>query len=248
MSIMAVVFDLDGTLAESKSPVDQDMCDLLAALSEHVPIAVISGASWAQMEEQVLPQLGHAGVTLSRVTLLPVSGAQLWEHMDTDVWRLVTEAPLEDREHVLSVAQDAVRIFSSGLLQWGNIIEDRGSQVTLSMLGQEAPLSEKKSYDPHGETRQRIRAWIQERLPRHSVLIGGSTSIDIKTHGEDKAAGMRRLSAHLQVPADSLLFIGDDLDEGGNDHPVRGTGCLWLRVTSPEDTCQVITLLLRMMA
>jgi phosphomannomutase len=31
---------------------------------------------------------------------------------------------------------------------WGELIEDRGSQITFSAIGQQAPLEEKKRWDP----------------------------------------------------------------------------------------------------
>ena len=51
-----IVFDLDGTLAESKSPVDAEMAALLGTLLSIVKVAVISGGNWPQFESQVLVQ------------------------------------------------------------------------------------------------------------------------------------------------------------------------------------------------
>ena len=52
-----VIFDLDGTLAESKSSLDAEMATLLARLLEVVKVAVISGGAWPQFEKQVLSYL-----------------------------------------------------------------------------------------------------------------------------------------------------------------------------------------------
>jgi phosphomannomutase len=52
-----IIFDLDGTLAESKLPLDAEMAALLARLLEVVKVAVISGGAWAQYEKQVLSHL-----------------------------------------------------------------------------------------------------------------------------------------------------------------------------------------------
>ena len=43
-----IVFDLDGTLAESKSSVDSEMSALLYDLLAVVKVAVISGGDWPQ--------------------------------------------------------------------------------------------------------------------------------------------------------------------------------------------------------
>jgi phosphomannomutase len=49
-----IVFDLDGTLAESKSSVDAEMSELLHELLAIVKVAVISGGDWSQFEKQLL--------------------------------------------------------------------------------------------------------------------------------------------------------------------------------------------------
>jgi hydroxymethylpyrimidine pyrophosphatase-like HAD family hydrolase len=43
-----IVFDLDGTLAESKSSLDTEMSTLLHNLIRIVKVAVISGGDWPQ--------------------------------------------------------------------------------------------------------------------------------------------------------------------------------------------------------
>ena len=52
-----IVYDLDGTLAESKSSVDAKMAELLHDLLGVVKVAVISGGDWPQFEKQVLSHL-----------------------------------------------------------------------------------------------------------------------------------------------------------------------------------------------
>ena len=54
-----IVFDLDGTLAESKSSLDPEMSGLLHDLLGIVKVAVISGGDWPQFEKQVVSKLPH---------------------------------------------------------------------------------------------------------------------------------------------------------------------------------------------
>jgi phosphoglycolate phosphatase-like HAD superfamily hydrolase len=54
-----IVFDLDGTLAESKSSLDAEMSALLHDLLGIVKVAVISGGDWPQFEKQLLSNLPH---------------------------------------------------------------------------------------------------------------------------------------------------------------------------------------------
>jgi phosphomannomutase len=55
-----IVFDLDGTLAKSKSSLDAEMSTLLSALLGVVKVAVISGGNWTQFQKQLLSLLPKA--------------------------------------------------------------------------------------------------------------------------------------------------------------------------------------------
>jgi FMN phosphatase YigB (HAD superfamily) len=69
-----IVFDLDGTLAESKSPLDDEMSRLPHDLLSIVKVAVISGGDWPQFEKQVLSHLSH-DESLVSLSLLPMADA-----------------------------------------------------------------------------------------------------------------------------------------------------------------------------
>ena len=74
-----IVFDLDGTLAESKSPLDAEMAKLLGGLLGVVKVAVISGGSWSQFEAQVLSNLPHDD-SLKGLSLLPTCGTKFYRY------------------------------------------------------------------------------------------------------------------------------------------------------------------------
>ncbi len=74
-----IVFDLDGTLAESKESLDAEMATLLSALLRIVKVAVISGGDWAQFEKQVLSNLPH-DERLKNLSLLPTCGTKFYQY------------------------------------------------------------------------------------------------------------------------------------------------------------------------
>ena len=143
-----VVFDLDGTLAESKSSLEPGMVDLLNSLLEVTKVAVISGGDWPQFEKQVLSGLFEAE-GLANLSLLPTSGTKFYVHRSD--WEQLYAENLTDAEKtkITGALQHATE--SLGFTPdkvWGATIEDRGTQITYSALGQEAPLEEKKNWDP----------------------------------------------------------------------------------------------------
>lgn len=72
-----MAFDLDGTLAESKAPLDDEVAGLLAALLSFAQVAVISGGDWPQFKKQVVDRL-PPGAELGRLWILPTAGAKLF--------------------------------------------------------------------------------------------------------------------------------------------------------------------------
>jgi phosphomannomutase len=123
---------------------------------------------------------------------------------------------------------------------WGELIEDRGSQITFSALGQEAPVDVKKVWDPDFEKRKKIKAILDPFLPDFTVRLGGATSIDITKPGIDKAYGIEKIVDILGVPKDEMLFVGDALFPGGNDYPVKESGVDSIMTRDPEETKRII--------
>ncbi len=235
-----IVFDLDGTLAESKSAIDDQMAGRLRDLLGVVAVAVISGGDWPQFEKQVLSHL-QQGDRLDRLYLLPTCGTKFFRYNGT--WNKIYSDVFTDdqREKILHSLDKALGLsgFKAGKI-WGKLIEDRGSQITFSALGQEAPLEEKKNWDPEFAKRKKIKEILDTIIPEFSVRLGGATSIDVTKPGVDKAYGIRKLQDILGIAIAEMIFIGDALFPGGNDYPAEKAGVVSIRVRNPDETKQVI--------
>ncbi len=242
-----VAFDLDDTLAPSKGAISPRMSALLRALLRTVDVAIISGGNEQQFRSQVIDQLGDTEPgDLARLHLLPTCGTRYLKH-DGEAFRTVYAHDLTDEEKSAALSalrEEAERLSLWTAEPWGDILEDRGSQITFSALGQRAPSDAKHEWDPTGEKRAALRDAVAPRLPGLEVRSGGSTSIDITRSGIDKAFGMTRLSELTGITLDAMLFYGDRLDEGGNDYPVRALGVPSVAVEGWEDTARKLDALL----
>lgn len=239
-----VAFDLDGTLAESKQAIDAEMAGLLEQLSHLAIIAVISGGDWPQFRQQLVCNLPE-GLAVERLFLLPTCGTKLYRCAEE--WQPVYADLLSEdaRTRILAAFEGALA--QAGIADehtWGKRIEDRGSQITFSALGQKAPLEAKLAWDPDFSKRERLQLALAAALPGHSVRIGGSTSIDITQAGVDKAYGMRKLAQFALVDFAEMIFIGDALFPGGNDFPVRAAGIDSISVRDTAETKRVIETLI----
>lgn len=247
MPIQLVAFDLDDTLAPSKGLIDPRIATLLRALAERVEVAIISGGNEQQFRDQVLSQLhGASASELDRFHLLPTCGTRYLRHEDGE-FRLLYALDLDEAEKeaaMTALREEAERLGLWEAEPWGEILEDRGSQITFSALGQKAPVDAKHAWDPTGTKRGALRDAVAARLPNLEVRSGGSTSIDITRAGIDKAFGMRELAERTGIRFDDMLFYGDRLDEGGNDYPVKALGVPSVAVTGWEDTADKLDALL----
>jgi hydroxymethylpyrimidine pyrophosphatase-like HAD family hydrolase len=173
---------------------------------------------------------------------MPTCGTQYYRFVD-GAWTQVYAQNLTDDEKtraLTAVESEARRLGFWESHTWGPILEDRGSQITFSALGQSAPVDVKAAWDPTGEKKNTLRAAVQELLPDLEVRSGGSTSVDITRRGIDKAYGIARLSELTGIRLTDMLFIGDRLDPEGNDYPVLAMGVPTLAVTGWENTVEVL--------
>jgi phosphomannomutase len=244
-----IVFDLDGTLAGSKSPLDSEMSGLLHDLLLIVKVAVISGGDWPQFEKQLLSNLPHDD-RLANLSLLPTCGTKFYRY-DSAAWKKIYSEDLtaEERDKILSSLTKAIisADFKTDKLR-GEQIEDRGSQITFSALGQKAPLEEKNKWDPDFSKRKKIKAILDTLVPEFSVRIGGSTSIDITKPCIDKAYGIRKLRDLLGISLKEMIYIGDALYVGGNDYPAKEAGVDCISVKDPNETKRVILTIIEHLA
>lgn len=238
-----VFFDLDGTLAESKQALTPSTAHYLSLLMAKTRVAVVSGGALPQFLTQIVAQL-PANATLSNLYLLPTSGGALYEHSG-DSWQKVYEERLSDSdatkiEEVLQAALSATHVIDLEKQSWGERIEYRGAQISLSALGQQAPPAEKRAWDPSHEKRHALVDYLTPRLPAYSVALGGLTTIDVTKRGIDKAYGIRKLCERLSLKESDVLYIGDELEAGGNDEAVYKTNAQVRPVSSVAETEHVI--------
>ena len=237
-----VAFDLDDTLAPSKSPLPARMDAALCSLLDHVDVCIISGGQMGQFRAQVLDNLHASDAQLARLHLMPTCGTRYYRY-DNGAWVERYAHDLDPDLAARAVSSLERHARALGLWEenpWGQIIENRGSQITFSALGQEAPLEAKRAWDPDGTKKAALRDAVAPDVPELDVRGGGSTSVDVTTRGIDKAYGMGKLVEETGIVASEMLFVGDRLDPEGNDYPVKAAGYATRAVSGWEECVSVI--------
>ena len=239
-----IIFDLDGTLTKSKSSLDKEMASLICDLLRWRCVAVASGCSFQQFETQFISKLPKRA-NLGHLFLFPTCSASGY-YYDTRRGRFSRAySNLLPKHAVKRIIQSFETVFKEiGYVQpkktYGPVLENRGSQLTFSALGQKAPLDLKQKWDPKQKTRLKIRKALKKYLPGFEISIGGTTSIDVTKKGVNKTLCVKKLKERLGVDKRGMLYVGDALFKGGNDYIMRSTNITCIPVSSPKDTKTLI--------
>lgn len=250
-----IAFDLDGTLAESKSAADDRMTKALNGLLEKFQVCVISGGKFQQFEKQLLSKLKAEPRLLKNLHIMPTCGTRYYTYSESDnSWHQVYAEDFSESQkkkiiEALNKGFDDLNYREKKV--YGECIEDRGSQVTFSVLGQDIidvlgkeGLRLKHAWDPDNKKKNELRDYIAPLIPEFEVRVGGVTSIDVTKKGIDKAYGMKKLTEILNITKEDILFIGDRLQEGGNDYPVKAMGVDSIEISHWKETALAVEVIL----
>ena len=239
-----IVFDLDWTLALSKQAIDVEMAKLFSELLKKKLVAIVSGGTVDQMELQDVNRL-PPDTFLNNLHLFPTNGSAYYRFDGKEWLEVYKEALLnEEKEKIkqaFTIAQNVASI--SEIIPtktFGEVLEDRTTQMTFSALGQQAPLDQKSAWDPDMKKRTAIKNILDPLLPEFSVRIGGATSIDVTRKGIDKAYAIGKICQYLKLSKEDLGFVGDAIFPGGNDYAALQAGVESVKVENVEETKNII--------
>ncbi len=241
-----IVFDLDGTLALTKAPMDKEMADLMKRLLAQKQVAVIGGGTYQQFKEQFLGHLNASKTLLKNLFLFPTTSTRFYRY--DHGWKKVYAQELSKEERA-KIKKTFKRVFEEIDYRhpektYGKIIEDRGTQITFSALGQDVvAVLGKKGVDlkerwkrEQTPTKLKIAKLMTKYLPEFEIRAAGHTSVDVTRKGRDKSYGLKQIERYVGVKIKNMLFIGDAIFPGGNDYAVVKTGVDYVPITGPEET------------
>ncbi|MBU2496881.1 MAG: HAD-IIB family hydrolase [Nanoarchaeota archaeon] len=236
-----IIFDLDGTLTPTKSPIELEMSELFTKLLEKRKVAVVSGADFKQYKKQFIDHL-DAESNFNNLFLFPTCSSCFYKY--DNEWKKVYELAFsaEEKKRIYDAFEKTFHELNYKHPQktYGEVIEDRNSQITFSVFGQDAPRELKEKYDPTREKRKAIKEILDKYLTEFEVNVSGTTSIDVTKKGIDKAYAIYQIETALQVTKENMVFIGDAIVPGGNDYPVKRTGIDCIPVKDYKECMELI--------
>lgn len=249
-----IVFDLDGTLAETKAPMDAEMSTLVEELLKVKKVAIIGGGKYDLFKHQFLQELKAPKELLKNLFLFPTTSTAFYKYKGG--WKKVYSHELSkiERTKIKKTFEKVLKEigYKHPEKTYGKIIEDRGTQITFSALGQDiVSVLGKKGIELKEEwkhkntpTKLKIAKLMAKYLPNMEVRAAGHTSVDITKKGIDKAFGLRQIEKYLGVKINKMFFVGDAIFPGGNDYAVVKTKVDYMPVRGPEETKKIIRYIL----
>ncbi|MBE6693902.1 MAG: HAD family phosphatase [Ruminococcaceae bacterium] len=209
-----IAFDLDGTLTQHKSQLDEKNRAVLDRLRAHGYTLLMVGAGqcrriYDQMGQYSIDIIGNYGLQMCRY--------------NTAVGDLETVYDLTlpcDRE---SVKERIIALrHEFGYTEYsGEFVEFHPSgAVTFPILGTTAKLSDKLAFDPDRSKRRRVYSRVVDAFPEYTVFVGGSSSFDMAPKPYDKYYALNKYCSEHGFFHDEVIFAGDDYGIGGNDESV----------------------------
>lgn len=212
-----VALDMDGTLTQHRTPLDEDNTAALHRLAEHFPLVVVGAGSCQRIHRQLNHHPIHiigsygmemarwdepsGGLVMTETTRVP----PLDEASRAEI--LTTAGEIRARHGYTEFAGESVEFHASGML-------------TFALLGTDARIEDKLAFDPDRSRRRAFYREVCEAFREYTVFVGGSSSFDIVPRPFDKLHALRRYCGPQGIALSDVAFIGDDFGPGGNDEQV----------------------------
>ena len=214
-----VFFDLDKTLTMSRSSLLPDQQELFEKLCAVKDVIVVTGGSAEQIREQITPRFDGKYYRLAQSGNHSIhkNGEVLWEEKLNDAQATAIFAFIEELKGDLAVP----------VKDEDDLVENRGAQITYSVLGFHEDKEKKYAFDPGdvkraGALKKRASDVEELRLLGVAIEPAGTTSFNFILAGKHKGFNITRLLEHESWRKEDCLYIGDALFPGGNDETVIG--------------------------
>ncbi len=209
-----IAFDLDGTLTQHKTPLNEENRQVLDALRRKGYTLLMVGAGqchriFTQMGNYPIDIIGNYGLQYAKYSE---------KNGDLEILRDL-QFPC-DREAI----EKRVNYFRNqyGFTEFsGESVEYHPSGcVTFAILGTKAAQSDKLAFDPDRKKRRRIYDEVVAAFPEYTVFVGGSSSFDMAPKPYNKYYALDQYCRENGIEHNEAVFVGDDYGLGGNDESV----------------------------
>ena len=222
--IRLIAFDLDGTLTQHKSPLEESARKTLDALSEKYKLLMVGAGRC----ERIFSQMGGYPIDIIGNYGMEYAEYDDEKHGLRMVFSRVAPCDRETLEARITALRGQ---FGFTEFSGDNVEFHASGCVTFPILGTKAKLPDKLAFDPDRARRRPLLPIVQAANPEYNVFVGGTSSFDMTPREYDKYQALDRYCAEHGYAHDEVLFVGDDFGAGGNDEAVYRSDIAFLPIT-----------------
>ena len=231
------IFDIDGTLTPSRLRMTEEFAKFFDKWSEKNKYYLVTGSDLDKTKEQLpIAYIDRAEA------IFTCCGNQMWRDDE-----LIYNNKFTPPKDLIESLETKV-LKSEYPNRCGNHIEDRGSMVNFSVVGRDCTQEQREDYfewDKAMGERNIMCMEIKGTYPGIDAVVGGQISIDIYPRGNDKSQVLNIIEQERLVPPSEYIFIGDGIENGGNDYPLAELMdnteiCDWYHTKGWEHTKEIL--------
>jgi hydroxymethylpyrimidine pyrophosphatase-like HAD family hydrolase len=228
-------FDLDGTLTQHRSPLEEKNRKLLDKLSKKYKIIMVGAGNapriYQQMGEYPIDIVANYGMQESKMIDGKFTIIREEKSNPDKAYFIEKIAYLRQKYGYTDFKGETVEFHSTGM-------------VTFPLLGTKAEIKDKIAFDPTREKRKVLYPEVLELFPDYTVYIGGSSSFDFTAKRYNKYDAIMTYAKANGYTKDEILYIGDDFGDGGGDSHIRLGGMDYIEITDYRKTAEALAFLL----
>lgn len=230
-----ICFDLDGTLTQHRSKLEEENKNLLDELGKKYKLLMVGAGNapriYAQMNEYPIDIVGNYGMQESKMLNGKFTIVREDVTKPDKEFFLKNIKYLREKYGYTEYKGDTVEFHSTGM-------------VTFPLLGTKAEIADKLAFDPTREKRKVLYPEVLEIFKDYTVYIGGSSSFDFSGKEYNKYDAIMKYARENGYKKDEILYVGDDFGDGGGDSHVRLGGLDYVEVTDYKRLNEKLSFLL----
>ena len=228
-------FDLDGTLTQHRTPLEEANRALLDELKKKYKVIMVGAGGteriYGQMGEYPVDIIGNYGMQESKMIDGKFTIVRQEQSFPDKAYFLKTAEYLREKYGYTQYKGESVEFHSTGM-------------VTFPLLGTKADIADKLAFDPTREKRKKMYQEVLDLFPDYVVYIGGSSSFDFAQKQYNKYDAIMSYAKENGYEKQDILFIGDDFGDGGGDSHVRIYGMDYVEITNYTQLREKLSFLL----
>ena len=238
------IFDVDGTLTPSRLPMTKEFQKFFKQWIKKNKFYLVTGSDLPKLQEQ----LNYLDIEAEGI--FTCCGNQFWKP-DPSIVNTSAELIYDNKFEMTNKLKSSLEVMlmsSQYPHRYGNHIEDRGSMVNFSIVGRNCTQEQREKYyewDKEKGERRKMSIFLKNKFKDLDAVIGGQISIDIYPKGNDKSQVLNVIEQERLVPPNEYIFIGDGIENGGNDYPLAELMdnteiCDWYHTKGWEHTKEIL--------